>query len=114
MRTSTLARADSRLSYGFVAGPGVYETTLTRPDLFAAYYLEQLRLLLDNHHVPLEIGTSSVAIPAYFAFDPGEHVEATMTSARQLLMQEVFDFPDLAAMDDGIAAYSSEVDRQIR
>jgi AMP nucleosidase len=39
--TSTVARADSRLSYGFVAGPGTYETTLTRPDLFASYYAEQ-------------------------------------------------------------------------
>ena len=39
-------RADSRLSYGFVAGPGRYETTLTRPDLFGNYYLEQFRLLL--------------------------------------------------------------------
>ena len=41
VRTDTVARADSRLSYGFVAGPGVYETTLTRPDLFANYYREQ-------------------------------------------------------------------------
>ena len=34
VHTDTVARADSRLSYGFVAGPGTYETTLTRPDLF--------------------------------------------------------------------------------
>ncbi len=50
--TDTVARADSRLAYGFVAGPGIYETTLTRPDLFADYYLEQFRLLLRNHGVP--------------------------------------------------------------
>ncbi|MCV4697660.1 hypothetical protein OFB92_31615, partial [Escherichia coli] len=31
VRTETVARADSRLAYGFVAGPGTYETTLTRP-----------------------------------------------------------------------------------
>src|SRR5690606_17678419 len=35
VRTDTVARPDSRLSYGFVAGPGVFETPLTRPDLFA-------------------------------------------------------------------------------
>lgn len=34
VHTDTVARADSRLSYGFVAGPGTYETTLTRPELF--------------------------------------------------------------------------------
>ncbi|MDV7394131.1 hypothetical protein RZS08_22310, partial [Arthrospira platensis SPKY1] len=46
---SRLAGANGRLSYGFVAGPGRFETTLTRPDLFADYYLEQFQLLLDNH-----------------------------------------------------------------
>jgi AMP nucleosidase len=35
--TSTHARLDSRLSYGFVARPGVHETTVTRPDLFRTY-----------------------------------------------------------------------------
>jgi len=30
--TSTYVRLDSRLSYGFVTGPGTYETTVTRPD----------------------------------------------------------------------------------
>src|SRR5690606_32857534 len=34
VRTETMSRPDSRRSFGFVAGPGVYETTLTRPDLF--------------------------------------------------------------------------------
>ena len=32
-----LTRGDSRLAYGFVAGPGAYETTLTRPALFERY-----------------------------------------------------------------------------
>ena len=29
IHTDTVARADSRLSYGFVSGPGTFETTLT-------------------------------------------------------------------------------------
>ena len=49
--TTTHARLDSRLSYGFVAGPGVYETTVTRPDLFRAYLTEQIKLLIENHGV---------------------------------------------------------------
>src|ERR1700675_149721 len=35
--TSTHARLDSRLSYGFVAGPGVTATTVTSPAPFAAF-----------------------------------------------------------------------------
>ena len=38
--TWTHARLDSRLSYGFVAGPGVHETTVTQPSLFRAYLTE--------------------------------------------------------------------------
>jgi len=102
VRTDTVARADSRLSYGFVAGPGTYETTLTRPDLFGEYYLEQFRLLLENHHVALEIGTSAQPVPVHFSFAENDHIEGSMSAARRLLMRDVFDLPDLNAMDDGI------------
>src|ERR1700694_2767231 len=103
VRTDTVARADSRLSYGFVAGPGVYETTLTRPDLFGAYYLEQFRLLVENHHVSLEVGTSKQPMPVHFSLPEDEYIEATMVAERRLLMRDLFDLPDLYAMDDGIA-----------
>ena len=103
VHTDTVARADSRLSYGFVAGPGTYETTLTRPDLFASYYTEQFRLLLKNHHVSLEIGTSSQPIPVHFSFAEHDHIEGSLSAERRLLMRDLFDLPDLNAMDDGIA-----------
>jgi len=103
VQTDTVARADSRLSYGFVAGPGTYETTLTRPDLFGSYYLEQFRLLLKNHGVSLEVGTSTQPIPVHFSFAENDHIEGSMSAERRLLMRDCFDLPDLAAMDDGIA-----------
>ena len=103
VQTSTVARADSRLSYGFVAGPGTHETTLTRPDLFAEYYAEQFRLLLKNHGVTLEIGTSSQPIPVHFSFAEHDHIEGSLSAERRLLMRDLFDLPDLGAMDDGIA-----------
>ncbi len=93
----------ARLSFGFVAEPGRYETTLTRPDLYATYYLEQFRLLLQNHKVVLEIGTSTQPIPIHFSFTEHDHVEGSMSAERRSLMRDVFDLPDLAAMDDGIA-----------
>ena len=93
----------ARLSYGFVAGPGRFETTLTRPDLYRDYYLEQFSLLLQNHQVELEIGTSTQPIPVHFSFAENDHVEGSMSADRRMLMRDVFDLPDLAAMDDGIA-----------
>jgi AMP nucleosidase len=91
------------LSYGFVAEPGRYETTLTRPDLFAAYYREQFSLLLQNHGGTLEVGVSHQPIPVHFSFADHDHVEGEMSAERRQLMREVFDLPDLTAMDDGIA-----------
>jgi AMP nucleosidase len=103
VHTDTVARADSRLSYGFVAGPGTYETTLTRPDLFASYYREQFRLLLENHSVSLEVGTSVQPVPVHFSFAEHDHIEGSLTQERRLLLRDLFDLPDLGAMDDGIA-----------
>ncbi|MDE2145727.1 MAG: AMP nucleosidase [Burkholderiales bacterium] len=103
VRTDTVARADSRLSYGFVAGPGSFETTVTRPDLFAGYLLEQFRLLRRNHGVSIEVGTSAQPIPVHFSLAEHDHLEGSMSPERRLLMRDLFDLPDLAAMDDGIA-----------
>jgi AMP nucleosidase len=107
IHTDRVSRSDlpdlARLSYGFVAGPGRFETTLTRPDLYAHYYLEQFQLLLQNHKVVLEVGTSTQPIPIHFSFAEHDHVEGSMSSERRALMRDVFDLPDLAAMDDGIA-----------
>ncbi len=107
VHTHTVSRhtlpANAILSYGFVAGPGRYETTLTRPDLFSRYYQEQFRLLLENHQVELEIGTSTQPIPIHFSFAENDHIEGTVSAERRALMRDVFDLPDLGAMDDGIA-----------
>ena len=84
VHTDTVARADSRLSYGFVAGPGTYETTLTRPDLFGNYYFEQFKLLLKNHHVSLEVGTSHQPIPVHFSLAENDHLEGSLDAGRRL------------------------------
>ena len=93
----------ARLSFGFVAGPGKFETTLTRPDLFGDYYLEQFTLLLQNHQVELEVGVSHQPIPVHFSFAEHDHIEGTLSAERRQRMRDMFDLPDLAAMDDGIA-----------
>jgi len=102
IETSTYAQIDSRLAYGHVAGPGVYATTITRPSLFRGYLLEQLRLLIRNHGVSLEVGPSVEPIPLHFAFPDGIHVEGELPDRVEQPLRDLFDVPDLAVMDDAI------------
>lgn len=94
----------TQLSYGFLAGAGTYEATLTRPELFANYYLEQFRLLLENHghEASLEVGTSAQPIPIHFSFEEHDHIEGSLSVEQRAAMRGVFDLPDLSAMDDAI------------
>jgi AMP nucleosidase len=103
VHTDTVARADSRLAYGFVSGPGTYETTITRPDLYADYLGAQLRLLMSNHGVGVEVGTSGQPMPVHFSLADSDHLEGSLTAGQRQRMRDLFDLPDLAAMDDGIA-----------
>jgi AMP nucleosidase len=103
IKTTTVAQADTKLTYGFVEGPGTYEATLTRPDLFASYFGEQLRLLILHHQVPIEVGLSDKPIPIHFSFADNDHIEGSLSPERRMLMRDVFDLPDLESMDDGIA-----------
>src|SRR5216683_3796149 len=91
----THSRLDSRLSYGFVSGPGVYQTTVTRPDLFRAYLTEQIGLLIKNHGVSVGIGQSDEPIPIHFAYPRGINVATDLPGDRPL--RDFFDTPDLAA-----------------
>jgi AMP nucleosidase len=104
--TDTYGRVDSRLSYGFVSGPGTHETSVTRPDLFRDYFAEQIELLLTNHRVPVEVGESSEPIPIHFAYASDIGIAASRASgslATALPLRDRFDTPDLATMDDSIA-----------
>jgi AMP nucleosidase len=103
IRVGTVVRADSRLAYGFVAGPGTYETSVTRPELFAHYLRKQLKLLMRNHGVGVEVGTGTQPMPVHFSLAGTDHLEGNLTPERRRLLRDVFDLPDLAAMDDGIA-----------
>ncbi|WP_417685895.1 AMP nucleosidase [Roseibium sp.] len=102
--TESHVRLDSRLAYGFVSGPGVHSTTVTRPDLFRHYLKTQISLLMKNHEVPVMIGASQMPIPLHFAFYDGAHVEGGAAAAAvERPLADIFDLPDLSVMDDAIA-----------
>lgn len=103
VRVDSAQRADSRLSYGFVPKPGEYETTVTRPDIFDYYYMEQIRLLLLNHNAAIEVGVSTTPIPIHFALGEQYHLEGGLNAEQVEQLQAYFDLPDLEGMDDTIA-----------
>jgi AMP nucleosidase len=100
--TSRYDQIDSRLSYGHVAEPGVYATTVTRPDLFRHYLRQQIALLMQSHGMPVSIGPSSTPIPLHFAMAGRGDVQLPENGDLALSLRDVFDVPDLATTNDDI------------
>jgi AMP nucleosidase len=101
--TTTYAHIDTRVSYGHVPAPGHYATTITRPDLFETYLVDQLGLLIRNHGVPVTVSESSTPIPLHFAFLEDVYVEGSIADRIKRPLRDVFDVPDLNSTDDHIA-----------
>ncbi len=99
--TTTFAQVDSRLSFGHVAEPGTYVTTVTRPDLFREYLTQQIGLLLDNHGIPVAVGPSETPIPVHFAMGDSA-VTVPHEGATDFTLRDVFDVPDLGTTNDDI------------
>ncbi len=93
---------DSRLSFGHVAGPGIYATTITRPDLFRQYLIQQIGLLLENHDVPVLVGPSVTPIPVHFAVTGDAQLSVPHDGAMDFPLRDVFDVPDLDSTNDDI------------
>ncbi len=96
------AQIDSRLSFGHVSGPGIYATTITRPDLFRNYLIQQIGLLLENHRVPVLIGPSVTPIPVHFAIAGDDQLSVPHDGAMDFPLRDVFDVPDLDTTNDDI------------
>jgi AMP nucleosidase len=91
---------DARLSWGVLLEPGIFGTTLTRPDLFARYYEEQISYILKHHEVPVHVGVSNRPIPLPFVI---EESVTDISEADLRALQAHFALPDLSATDDSIA-----------
>ncbi|MDJ0629672.1 MAG: AMP nucleosidase [Rhodobacter sp.] len=101
MVTTSFAQVDSRLSFGHVAEPGTYATTVTRPDLFRNYLIQQIELLIENHDIAVSIGPSETPIPVHFAMG-GEGITVPHEGALDFTLRDVFDVPDLSTTNDDI------------
>ncbi len=103
VQIASYSQVDSRLAYGHVSVPGYYSTTITRPDLFESYLVDQLRVIMRNHGVPVTVGESETPIPVHFAFLEGTYVDAAVAERIQRPLRDLFDVPDLSSTDDRIA-----------
>ncbi len=102
LTTTTYAKMDSRLSFGHVAEPGTYATTVTRPDLFAAYLEQQIGLLLKSHGVPVVIGASTTVMPVHFAAANDPTLTVPQDGSMDFNLRDNFDVPDLSTTHDAI------------
>ncbi|AJY47201.1 AMP nucleosidase [Martelella endophytica] len=103
IKTGSYGLSDSRLSFGHVAIPGEYTTTISHPVLFEGYLTEQLGLLIKNHGVPVTVSESDTPIPLHFAFGENTHVEADLAALADVPLRDIFDTPDLETTNDLIA-----------
>ena len=102
IETNSYAQTDSRLSFGHVAIPGVYSTTVTQPRLFANYLRQQIGLLIENHGIGVQIGPSTTPIPVHFAVANDAAVTIPQEGALNFTLRDVFDVPDLSITHDDI------------
>jgi AMP nucleosidase len=102
LTTSSFAKVDSRLSFGHVTEPGLYEATITRPHLFEGYLIQQIGLLIQNHGMPVRVATSDTPIPLHFAMGEDAHVEGSIEDVLHRPLRDLFDVPDLNTTDDHI------------
>lgn len=107
--TNSFTLVDSRQAYGHMPTPGTFSTTITNPDLFETYLVEQLRLIMRNHGVHVTVSESHTPIPLHFAFLEGTHVDGTAAERIKRPIRDLFDVPDLDGTDDQIANGTFEV-----
>ena len=101
-RTSSFAQVDSRLSFGHVSSPGTFAATITRPDLFRNYLIQQIGLLIENHDQPVVIGPSDTPIPVHFAVTGDNAASIPQEGAADFTLRDIFDVPDLSTTNDDI------------
>ncbi len=100
--TSTYASVDSRLAFGHVSSPGTFAATITRPDLFRGYLIQQIGLLIENHGQPVVVGPSETPIPVHFAVSADSAVNIPQDGAAAFTLRDIFDVPDLSTTNDDI------------
>ncbi|MBS0296567.1 MAG: AMP nucleosidase [Proteobacteria bacterium] len=102
-------------AYARLSKPGVYATTLTRPELYRDYLLDQLRLLERDYGAVFEVGKSRQEIPFPYVLDGADGVSLDGAVATELARwfpaTELAHIGDEAA--DGVLAMNLSGERPL-
>jgi AMP nucleosidase len=92
-----------RISRAFarIAAPGRYAVTVTRPDLFRNYLVEQLSLLQQDFAVELEVGRSDQEIPFPYVLEGSPDLALAEYSSAEIARH--FPTTELAYIGDEVA-----------
>jgi AMP nucleosidase len=88
-------------AYAKFQGPGIYTTTVTHPEYFRKYLIEQLTHLVRDYQATIDVNLSSQEIPYPYVLDKGDDLGAGGVSAAELALH--FPVPQLALVGDEIA-----------
>ena len=88
-------------AYAKVQVPGTYSITVTHPTAFRKYLLEQLRPLMNDFTVRVEVGVSQQNSPYPYVVEQGDELAGSGVTAAELA--RVFPSTDLSAATDGTA-----------
>ncbi|MBU2533810.1 MAG: AMP nucleosidase [Alphaproteobacteria bacterium] len=94
-------RPPNRRAFARLQRPGVFETTITHPEHFRSYLLEQLVPLVEEFGAEIEVARSLQEIPYPYVFERNEDIVTAGVQASELA--RYFPTPDLAAVGDEIA-----------
>ncbi|MDB4198335.1 AMP nucleosidase, partial [Ascidiaceihabitans sp.] len=100
--TTSFAKIDTRLAFGHVSSPGTYAATITRPDLFRDYLIQQIGLLIENHKTSVQVIYSTTPIPVHFAVASDPSITVPQDGAADFTLRDFFDVPDLSTTNDDI------------
>jgi len=87
-------------AYARIPAPGRYAVTVTRPELYRDYLIEQLSLLQQDFDIQLEVGRSNQEIPFPYVLDPADLAMADVSSVE---IARHFPTTELAFIGDEVA-----------
>ena len=90
-----------RRAWAKLQAPGTYATTVTQPDVFRPYLLQQLRPLVEEYGATLSVRPSAQEMPYPYVLDGGNELASGELSAVELARH--FPTPMLSAVGDEIA-----------